>query len=253
MRKDSLERSVRDANIAVFNLKDFDEYERNPSIYEPLRQSELKRLISFHSVPGGRFLDIGCGTGNLLKIAEGHFKSCHGLELSMNFLRELKRRKPDFKLVVGDGNYLPYKGKVFDMISLYGVLHHMASHKRLLVEIYRVLREGGFLYTDHDPNHLFYRFYYLYYRLLYPPGKGFGTAQKDLSEFYLTHRSGIDPYQLKEELQKVGFGTCRINFRITTNPILPFGFRIIRRLLRFFSSLLPIKSFFTHFWIIAQK
>jgi ubiquinone/menaquinone biosynthesis C-methylase UbiE len=257
MRNKKLAMSVRNANITIFDSKDFDKYQTNPSIYEPARQSAIRKILMEFASPHGRLLDIGCGTGNILNLARGCFKTAYGLDVSFNLLKELKQRSAKmrdiFYLALGEAGFLPYKENIFDFACLYGVLHHIANHKNILKEICRVLKNGGVLYTDHDPNYFFCRFYSPYYRLRHLRKPGFGTHLAELSEYHHTYTSGINTEQLKKEITEAGFGTCQVNFRITTNPKLPLFFKFIRTFLRLASSFYPARSFYTHFSVIARK
>ena len=59
----TLVRQVRDANRRVFDSKDFDEYEENPSIFEASRQDEIERILHDTVANRDRILDVGCGKG----------------------------------------------------------------------------------------------------------------------------------------------------------------------------------------------
>ena len=123
----TLVRQVRDANRRVFDSKDFDEYEENPSIFEASRQDEIERILHDTVANRDRILDVGCGTGNVLRLARQHFKECWGIDLSGNLLGELARREKDLRLIAGEADQLPFLENHFDMLSMYGVLHHRTT------------------------------------------------------------------------------------------------------------------------------
>ena len=54
----TLVRQVRDANRRVFDSKDFDEYEENPSIFEASRQDEIERILHDTVANRDRILDV---------------------------------------------------------------------------------------------------------------------------------------------------------------------------------------------------
>jgi ubiquinone/menaquinone biosynthesis C-methylase UbiE len=64
----------------------------------------------------------------------------------------IARSKKFSTLVNGDINKLPFKSGIFDCITAYSLLHHLPKHHTLFKEIYRVLNEHGFFYSDWDPS-----------------------------------------------------------------------------------------------------
>lgn len=251
--KQKMDKAVRDANIRVFDGKDFDEYEKNPSIFEYERQNEITGVISKTSEYRDKILDIGCGTGNILRLAKNYFRRCYGVDISKKLLSELKHRYSGFNLLCGEGMSLPYKDAQFDLVTLYGVMHHIVNHEDLLHEVHRILKKGGCIYIDHDPNYFFGRFYHVYYKLRYMNRPGFGTDDAEMSEYHHTHTGGLNPLMIKKQLAQAGFKDVSLNFRMTTNPQLPLGYKFIRGTLRFLSKFYPAKSFYSHFWIVAKK
>jgi ubiquinone/menaquinone biosynthesis C-methylase UbiE len=245
---------VKEANRRVFDRKDFQEYQNNTSIFDPQRQNEIHKIITRYLPPAkGSLLDIGCGTGNILRIARKYFKECYGIDLSMKLLCELHHRHKEPHLSVADALYLPYRNSCFDMVTAYGVFHHIVEHETLIKEIYRVLRPNGIFYMDHDPNFFFGRFYHIYYRVRYLLRPGFGTQDAELSEYHNTRSGGINPLDLQKRLTKAGFAHTEVHFRITSNLGLPIYHRLIIQLLRYITKVWPLRSCYTHFWIVAKK
>jgi len=248
------EKRIRDANIKVFSSIDFERYEANSSIFESSRQKDIDNILrNISTTVKENVLDIGCGTGNILRLAKSYFNKCYGLDISVKLLSELKRRENVFYLTAGEASYLPYKSNKFDLVTLNGVLHHIIHHRPVFKEIQRVTKIGGILYIDHDPNYFFNRFYHIFYRLRYLNKTGFGTRDADLSEYYHSQASGINPLKIKEQLLDIGFGEVKVHFRITTNPDLPLSYKVVRAVLKTLTKVYPAKSFFTHFWILARK
>lgn len=243
--------AVRDANLRLFESKGFDEYDKNPSIFEASRQGEIAATLAARA--GARILDIGCGTGNILRLAKPHFRECWGADLSGSLLRELARRFDGLRLQRGDAGRLPFRGGAFDVVSYYGVLHHILDHDRTLAEAHRLLRPGGVLYIDHDPNYFFGRFYHIFYRLRYADRPGFGSWEAEIAEWHHTRTGGLNPVRLEGIMRRLGFRDVRITYRITTNPDLPAAYRAVRAVMRAITHVYPFKSLHTHFMILATK
>lgn len=50
--------------------------------------------------------------------------------------------------VVGNGDHLPFLDEAFDLVINQAVLEHVKSPKRIVKEIYRVLKKGGYVYVE---------------------------------------------------------------------------------------------------------
>lgn len=245
------ERQVRDANRRVFEAKDFDQYAANPSIFESSRQAEIESVLASPS-RRDRLLDVGCGTGNILRLARRHFASAFGVDLSVGLLRELRRREGS-SVAASEALHLPFRDGSFDFVSMYALVHHILDPGPVFREAWRVLRPGGTLYLDHDPNWYFGRFHHVYYRVRYADRPGFGSWDAEISEWHHTRTGGLHPYGVKGALERAGFRDVDVRFRITTNPDLPAAFRVVRAVMRAVVRVYPFKSLHTHFWILARK
>ncbi|HLY09192.1 MAG TPA: methyltransferase domain-containing protein [Planctomycetota bacterium] len=245
------EKAVRDANRRVFESKNYDAYDQNTSIFEHSRQQEIEGILA--SAPRREaMLDVGCGTGNVLRLAKRHFARCYGADLSRPLLTELRRRE-GLPLATAEAFHLPLRDAVVDLVSMYALVHHLLDPRGAFHEAYRVLKPGGLLYLDHDPNWYFGRFHHLYYRVRWSQSPGFGSWDAELSEWHHTRSGGLNPDRLRELLLRVGFRTVDVHYRITTNPALPLGFRVIRAAMRALARVHPFKSLHTHFRVLAAK
>ena len=262
-----LKRSIKKANREVYNTKSAEQYNQDhPSIFEANRQETIKDILNQISQKtsggtpphqnigcGGKFLDVGCGTGNLIKKGSAYFQTAIGMDAAINLLKQVKQTNPNLNLITADADYPPFKKGSFDCISLYGTLHHLFNPAQTIAVISSLLKPGGYLYTDHDPNYFFGRFYHLYYRLRHRNQPGFGSEQEELAEFHNTQTGGINPESLKAKLLHSGFQDVQVNYRHTTNPSLPILERLGLLMLKASSHLMPLKSFYTHFYIIGRR
>jgi SAM-dependent methyltransferase len=103
----------------------------------------LARGISSSLRPCDDVLEMGCGTGNVLRILETACPNCRlvGLELWFDGLRHARRRT-GASLVQADIRNSPF-GKQFDMVGMFDVLEHLTEDQETLRLVHNALRTGG--------------------------------------------------------------------------------------------------------------
>lgn len=106
-------------------------------------------LLRSHLPPEGRHLDVGSGSGELIRRLRTGWK---GASFACDYTCEWMRL-PGQKVDVVDLNKdpLPYESAFFDAVSCTEVVEHLDDYRRLLREISRVLRPGGVLVLS-TPN-----------------------------------------------------------------------------------------------------
>jgi ubiquinone/menaquinone biosynthesis C-methylase UbiE len=139
------------------------------------------------------------------------------------------------------------------VVSYYAALHHFPEPIDFLREGARVLRKGGVLYTDHDPNYFLVRFYYPLFRLYHLGQTGFGSEEGDLAEYFHTQEPGMNPEPLAEALRDWGFQEVNVQYRQTRNKDLSAVKKLVFSVLQPLSDWTEWRSLFTHFTILARK
>lgn len=111
-----------------------------------------RRFLRFVPIrPGARVLEIGCGTGVVLRdlmALVGTRGEVTGLDPSRTMLDRARRlargvRGGPLRLRHGDGNELPFKDGRFDVALAITVILHVADPLRVVKELARVTRPGG--------------------------------------------------------------------------------------------------------------
>ncbi|MGI8958284.1 MAG: class I SAM-dependent methyltransferase [Bryobacteraceae bacterium] len=149
---------------------EFDEYAASYQklLHDPLRErfapgsqfftrrkwELLKGFLSDRNVPTAeqKWLDVGCGLGDLLRLGRSSFQQAVGCDLSPEMLAQVQdlevrlQNRPD---------ELPYESESFDLVTAVCVYHHVGSKDMrlgLTSEIKRVLRPGAvFCLIEHNP------------------------------------------------------------------------------------------------------
>jgi ubiquinone/menaquinone biosynthesis C-methylase UbiE len=130
--------------------------------------------------PGERLLDLGCGTGALLRAlaVRGTPSRLSGVDLSPAMVALARARLPvAVRLAVADAGALPFPAGSFDVIVSNSSFHFWPRPHRVLDELKRVLAPGGRLaITDWCGDFLACRLYDRVLRRLDPAHQEVLTA-----------------------------------------------------------------------------
>ncbi|HEX3675105.1 MAG TPA: class I SAM-dependent methyltransferase [Rhizomicrobium sp.] len=124
--------------------------ETNPFFSEGYEPPELEapvldkvfRTIRKH-VRGGQMLEIGCGRGDLLKLAQSRGFSPTGCD----FFDGKPPVVPGVRFFDGPLGDAKFADGAFDIVVIRNVLEHLFDPRDELAEAHRVLKPGGFLYA----------------------------------------------------------------------------------------------------------
>jgi SAM-dependent methyltransferase len=98
--------------------------------------------IDSHVPDGARVLDLGCGTGGLLRALESRIGPGAGADVSEAMLAHARRRNPSFDWRRVEGPTLPFATDAFDVVVSLLSWRYL-DWDPVLAEIARVLRPGG--------------------------------------------------------------------------------------------------------------
>ena len=120
-------------------------YERNRGENDPGGYHELidDLEVDFASryAAGGDLLEVGCGTGLLLRRFAKVAKSARGIDLSPGMLE--KARERGLEVQTGSATDLPFPDASFDVTCSFKVLAHVPDIEKALREMTRVTRPHG--------------------------------------------------------------------------------------------------------------
>ncbi len=107
-----------------------------------LEEKLMLKLIG--EVQDQKILDIGCGTGNHLKLFQTLGADSVGVDASIFMLQKAKG-KGDFGLILAKGEQLPIKDSAFDITILITTLEFCENPAKVLKEAGRVTKEKIFI------------------------------------------------------------------------------------------------------------
>lgn len=109
-------------------------------------------LEKLSQIPFQSALDLGCGTGELMKqlLQAAPHREVYGIDLSEKMLAVARAKLPEpARLLLGDSESLPFPENFFDVVYCNDSFHHYPAPHKVLAEVRRVLRPGGtFLMGD---------------------------------------------------------------------------------------------------------
>jgi ubiquinone/menaquinone biosynthesis C-methylase UbiE/uncharacterized protein YbaR (Trm112 family) len=275
---------IRNANIQFYDSTAIN-YEAGVDQREhqsEFNQNRIESIIKSLSdkTRGSSFLDVGCGTGNLLKYGRKHFARAIGADVSVEMLK--KAREKGCEVVQAEALNLPFKCDTFNVVSIFSVLHHLYDYKPFFDEAERVLKSGGFLYTDWDPvkqpkineNQVSWKIFeflkclYKPFRILKHSSCSSGVSNirelepdvkkmAELAEYhnlgFKEQERGIDIEMVEKILVKKKFVNIHPSFHWAGRTInqIPLPSRIRFMFLKFQDT--PVERFLENVMIVAQK
>jgi len=152
------------------------------------------------SLPAGfRTLEIGCGTGNVLRLLEkaGGRENVVGMDMFAGGLR-YARQRTHCGLVQGDMHAPPFQTQ-FHLIGMFDVIEHLVDENRALLAARALLAPGGKLLLT-VPAHM---------------------SLWSYADEFAGHQRRYDRRQLREKLLAAGFRIDYLSyFMATTYPIM---------------------------------
>lgn len=223
------------ANIEV-HTRMADSYNRNEPHYRPENRAKVRAKLGEmrRRFGSARLLDLGCGTGFIIDLARDQFHAVDGVDVTQAMLDRVDLSSGNVRLHRCAAEALPFAGASFDLVSAYAFVHHLKDYSSALREAHRVLKPGGGVYIDLEPNRLFWQ---AMVRLEQGAEASpysdivlreidavlhrddgvqdeFGIDKEvfNRAEYTKAVLGGIDPWEFRDECLRIGYRSCEISF-----------------------------------------
>ncbi|MBL7206000.1 MAG: methyltransferase domain-containing protein [Candidatus Aenigmarchaeota archaeon] len=131
-----------------YNEKFYSEiFEKDPDSYYNIQRDKIEKVLElFNSHHGGRILDIGCGDGFISSlIGKKTGAEMHGIDVSSSAIQKAKGSGIKAQSIDIDGKKLPFENGYFDAVFCGDVVEHIFYPDKLLEDVHRILRPGGYI------------------------------------------------------------------------------------------------------------
>ena len=105
-------------------------------------ESRLNRINKLR--PSGKLLDVGCGEGLFLRLAQDNGWQIRGTELSL-YASKFASEALGTEIYCGQLHQASFADNSFDVVTMWHVLEHVEDPKSYLEEVHRVLKPNGLL------------------------------------------------------------------------------------------------------------
>ncbi|MFH1639519.1 MAG: class I SAM-dependent methyltransferase [Chloroflexota bacterium] len=126
--------------------------------YDRTRQADpyLCRRIRHHLrlIPGGRYLDVACGTGNYTLAIHRQDTPVIGIDTATQMIGAARRKEGSVSWCLGNVAALPFPNDSFTGAFCVLGIHHFDNIRQVFTEVYRVLSSGRFVIFTATPGQM---------------------------------------------------------------------------------------------------
>ena len=124
-----------------------DKNKANAAVLKKLTaQAYIKEILRYiGNTKSKEMLEIGCGNGEFLEVAQDHGFDVLGIDIGNDFINKIsKKQNLQGKVIAGTVEQI--QGKKFDVIVFSDVIEHTQNPIIFLSHVYRLCKNGGFVF-----------------------------------------------------------------------------------------------------------
>lgn len=115
-------------------------------IFKGLLLKPVKNTVEFVNVrKNSKILDVGCGTGNLLKVLEDEYENLklYGIDISEKMLEIARKKLKNAKIKLEAAEKLSFKKNYFDYVFSIDAFQLYYNQDIVMRNFYRILKKNG--------------------------------------------------------------------------------------------------------------
>ncbi len=166
-------------------------------IYQEVKKYALRKkvaLLESFETNTTNLLDVGCGTGDFLKVATERGWTISGIEPNKDARKRAEEKLNDYNTIVADLDELinSTQPKQCDVITLWHVLEHIPNYNTYIEKLKSLLTEDGHLfiavpnYNSYDAQH--YKEFWAAYDV---PRHLWHFSQNAIHKIFKTHKMQV--------------------------------------------------------------
>ena len=101
-------------------------------------------------------LDAGCGNGNSTRLIAHKFKPFRldAFDVLPEQITQAQKLKVNATFFIGDVTQIQKESELYDVVFIFGILHHVPLWHNAIGEIHRVLKSGGYFLLEEPTQKL---------------------------------------------------------------------------------------------------
>jgi ubiquinone/menaquinone biosynthesis C-methylase UbiE len=122
-------------------------YDKTLDFLDSFERDVLQKML--RDVRSGKVLDVGCGTGRVIRKLLDRGAEIVGLDVSPEMLKIARKKFKKTTFIEGNIENMLFPDEDFDMVIASFVIVHLKNLQKAFDEVYRILKPGGvFIVTN---------------------------------------------------------------------------------------------------------
>jgi SAM-dependent methyltransferase len=131
----------------LFRARSSNDYKK----YQVIKSGILINYLKRYNRNCGRLLEVGVQNGDMTPFFNEISSYIVSIDIDKSHLLLAKKKSPDTEIICCDILHPPFIQNAFDMVILNSVIEHIQDDESTLIEIYKLLKNSGYLYIGFPP------------------------------------------------------------------------------------------------------
>lgn len=171
-------------------------------IWHTWKWNSMEKFFKDLSIKPLKVLDVGCASGFLTSRIAAFFpySESFGVDSYKEAVKFGQKAYPHIKFNHADAHKLPFKNAGFDLITCIETLEHLENPKKAISEMYRVLKNNGYVLIGQDTDNLLFKIIWMIW------------TKRSGKVWHNSHLHPYNPGKLEELIKECGFKIFKKKF-----------------------------------------